>query len=206
MFSRFLRTNLLQTSYRANYACSLIRSYCLAGRIVQTNEIGQLDTVRSFHSSIAVFGGKDKKSNKSSNSSSESSASLPDVKTFDKAMIATVDWSVNEMGKLKVGAPTVDVFNSLPVPGHGTIGKLGQVVLKSSTKLVISLFEPSTANAVADALKNSSFKINPTIEGSNLLATIPKPSKEARDVMVKSAGRIAEKVKKSLFKLQSIIK
>eukprot|EP01031_Cornospumella_fuschlensis_P022277 gene22277-27240_t len=158
-------------------------------------------TLRLFHSSNVVCakkkGGKKDSDSDDDVGGSKPSVELPKVKMFEGSMDNTVKWILGELAKIKVGAITADMFANISLPGtsYGTVGKAGQVVMKTSSKLVVSVFDPTLTNAVADALKSAGFNLNPTIEGNNVLATIPRPSKEAREQMIANASKMAEKAK-----------
>ncbi len=150
---------------------------------------------RHFNSSAIAMSKNKKGASKGGNSEEAVPAvKLPEISKFEKNMDGTINWMTNEFAKLKVGRVSADLFTNLPVESYGTVGKAGQVTLKSNTKLVVSVYDPSIAKAVADAIRDCGLNLNPTIEGSNVMATIPRPSKESRDVMVKAANKLSEKV------------
>ncbi|RYH30054.1 ribosome-recycling factor [archaeon] len=162
-------------------------------------QLSSVVAIRSFHSSRSSYakkkGGK-KDSDEDDSSDGKSSVELPKVKAFESSMDNTVKWVLSELTKIKVGAITADMFANLPLSGtsYGTVGKAGQVLMKTSTKLVVSVYDPTLTTAVSDALKSAGFNLNPSIEGNNVNATIPRPSKEAREHMVANASKMAEKV------------
>jgi ribosome recycling factor len=135
-------------------------------------------------------GGKDK----GGDDDTAPAVKLPDIKVYEKSMDGTLNWVTNELSKMKIGRISADMFTNLPVESFGTVGKAGQVTLKSNTKLVVAVFDPSMTKPVADAIRACGLNLNPIVEGSNVMATIPKPSKESRDAMVKAAQKLAEKV------------
>jgi ribosome recycling factor len=48
--------------------------------------------------------------------------------------------------------------------------------------------------SVANAIQECGLALNPVIENNLVSVFIPKPSKESREVLVKTASRMAEKV------------
>jgi ribosome recycling factor len=119
---------------------------------------------------------------------------LPDVKSFEKQMDNSVSWFTSELEKIKVGRLTADVFANVSLESYGTIGKAGQVTMKSPTKLVVAVYDPAATKNVAEALRACGLGVNPSVEGSNVIISVPKPSKEARDTISKNASRLLEKV------------
>ena len=57
---------------------------------------------------------------------------------------------------------------------------------------------------IVKAIRDSSgMNLNPTTEGNLILVTVPKPSKESRESLIKEVAKIAEKVKSTLNVKQS---
>lgn len=57
---------------------------------------------------------------------------------------------------------------------------------------------------VADAIRGCGLSLNPTTDGNKISIVMPKPSAEARDNLVKLAGKAAEKVS-SLSRCDSLV-
>eukprot|EP01039_Chlorochromonas_danica_P003888 gene3888-4248_t len=153
---------------------------------------------RCYHASAIAAAPKGKKGGKNSSDSDGPAAELPKVRAYEQAMDNTVKWFQNELSKIKVGNVSVEMFANLPLPSsspYPTVGKAGQVVLKTSSKLVVSCFDAAATSVVAEALRNSGLNLSPAVEGTNVLANIPRPSKEAREMMVNNASKTAEKAK-----------
>ncbi len=69
-----------------------------------------------------------------------------------------------------------------------------QVTMKAANKISISVFDPDLIAGVSKALRDCNMNLSPTSEGNNISVVIPKPSKEAREGIVKLASKAAEKV------------
>lgn len=150
---------------------------------------------RLYHCSIISLGPKNKKSNNNNNDNNTSSTiTLPDVKDIKLKMEIYIDKYSKELSTLKIGIVSIDIFNNINVSSYGTISNLGQVTIKSATNININVFDPSTTKLICDAIKDAGLGLNPTIEGSNVTVFIPKPSKDSRELMKKSASKMAEKV------------
>ncbi len=119
---------------------------------------------------------------------------LPDVKTIDSKMDNGIHWLTSELDKIKVGRANLETFNTIAVESYGTLADAGQITMKGPSKVSIAVYDPSMVKAVTDALKGSGLGVNPTVEGNEVLVNVPKPSKEARDLMIKAASKLAEKV------------
>jgi hypothetical protein len=148
---------------------------------------------RLYHSSTISLGPKNKKSNNNDNNTG-STITLPDVKDIKLKMEIYIDKYSKELSTLKIGIVSIDIFNNINVSSYGTVSNLGQVTIKSATNININVFDPSTTKLICDAIKDAGLGLNPTIEGSNITVFIPKPSKDSRELMKKSASKMAEKV------------
>ena len=108
---------------------------------------------------------------------------------------------VAEFAKLRTGQANTELFKTIMVEAHGSrvpVSDAGQIAVKSPTKISIAVFDPALASNVANAIRDCGMSLNPTIEGNNIAVNVPKPSKETRDALVKTAGRIAEKTKQDV--------
>lgn len=161
-----------------------------------------LVATRNFHVSIPVHA-KNKKNNKGKGDDDDgdggAAVKLPEAKDLEKSMDKKIERLVEEFSKIRAGKASADMFNNIYVDNGGSkvkLAEVGQITMKSPTKLSISVFDPALATAVANSIRDAGLGINPSIEGSNnVVANIPKPSKESRDAYVKVASKAAEKYK-----------
>lgn len=127
---------------------------------------------------------------------------LPDTKLMDAAMEKKMARIVDEFMKLRSGQVNTEVFRSVMVDSGGSrlsVADSGQISVKSPTKMSISIFDPSLVQLVSDAIRDSGMGLNPTVEGNSVLMSMPKPSKEAKEALVRSARIIAERVSELQF-------
>ena len=129
---------------------------------------------------------------------SQAAMKLPDMKALEGQMDTKLQRMASEFAKLRTGQANTELFKTVTVEAHGariSVADAGQIAVKSSTKISIAVFDPALVANVANAIRDCGMSLNPTIEGNNVAVSIPKPSKETRDALVKTAGRIAEKVR-----------
>lgn len=134
------------------------------------------------------------KAKKDSKSADVEVTPLPDIKGADAHMERVISWLSGELAKFQVGKLGADAFGEIKVPSVGTVSSAGQLTMKGPSRLNIAIYDPELVNTVAVAIRESGFGVNPTVEGNNLVINIPKPSKEARDIMQKALSKIVEKV------------
>jgi ribosome recycling factor len=121
---------------------------------------------------------------------------LPDPKATDGAMDGALRRLAAEFSKLKAGAASADMFNDVTVDGYGALSNAGQVTVKSPTKIVVAVYDPSVSTLVADAIRKfTQNRLNPTVEGSLVNITVPKPSQESRDTVIKMLSKLGDKSK-----------
>jgi ribosome recycling factor len=89
------------------------------------------------------------------------------------------------------------MFNSVLVEGNGSrtpIPELAQISVKGANRIAISVFDPAMTVLVANAIRESGLNLTPEMDGNTINITIPKPSLEARNELVKVAAKAVEKV------------
>lgn len=102
----------------------------------------------------------------------------------------------SDFTKIKVGTASADMFSDIQMDGYGALSAAGQIAVLSSTSISITPYDPSIANAVADVIREyTANSINPTVEAGTVKISVPKPTKESRDNLVKMASKISEKCK-----------
>lgn len=161
-------------------------------RILSSYSYGFTCSAAHFHSSSYALASKKDKPAKS-----VVDVVLPDTKDLDLQMEKKITRLVDEFAKLRSGQANTEIFRTVMVESGGarvSVADAGQLSVKSPTKMSISVFDPSITNAVAEAIRECGMGLTPTIEGNNIVMSIPKPSKEAKEALVKTARVIADKV------------
>ena len=151
-------------------------------------------SVRCFHAS-ATASAKKGKGGKGDND--DTPVNLPDIKSMDVQMEKKISRLTDEFAKLRSGQPNTEIFRTLMIDSGGarvSVADAGQLTVKSPTKMSISVFDPSLVTSVSEAIRECGMGLTPIIEGNSVVMTIPKPSKEAKEALVKTAKAIADKV------------
>lgn len=123
---------------------------------------------------------------------------LPSAKDLEQVMDRKFARLSSEFAEMRGGRVTPDMFNHVSIEAHGTrisLHEVGQATLKTASKINISVYDPDLVSAVVKGIRESGHGLSPVSEGNNIVINVPKPSKEAREAMVKVAGRVAERVK-----------
>lgn len=173
---------------------------CMGQSLQQQITSCESTSVRSFHTTKVVEA-KAKKggSKKGDDEDGSGGAQLPSIADTKMSMDTIVDRFSSELSKLKVGKASVDIFRDIQVGSYGSVSSAGQVTVKSASSVAIAVYDPTMVKTVADAIKDCGLGFAPTIENSVVSVFIPKPSKESRDALAKSAGQLGEKVHRDHF-------
>jgi ribosome recycling factor len=153
----------------------------------------------------------DKKDKKSKDADEEESSDSPDspagaidTAPFIEKMENHVSYFTNELSGLRVGRPSPDMLNDIPIETAGmrvALKNLGQIYVKPPQSLLVSLYEPSDSleAAVCKSLNTAGLDLNPQVEVVNgvnaIVVPFPKATREVRDSLIKQTKAKAEESK-----------
>eukprot|EP01041_Mallomonas_annulata_P006780 gene6780-13734_t len=169
--------------------------------------INRDNAAREYHYSSSVWA-KPKKGKSTpalESSDDEEEIKLPDINDYEKLMDKRVVRLTDELSKLRGGKVSNDMFDHVLVEAYGSrvpVPETGQVTIKTPTKVSIAVFDPVVIQAVAKALTDCGMNLNPVVDGNMVEIIIPKPSKEAREGLIKTAAKAAEKSKTEVRQLR----
>lgn len=168
------------------------------------NPLLVMNSIREYHSTVQVMAKAKAKAKKGKISAEdgdeqiEIQVNLPKIDDYDNQMEKRITRLRDEFLKLRCGRVNSDMFDHVLVDAHGTrmrVSEAGQVIVKGPTKVSISVFDPTVVTFVAKAITDCGQNLNPVVEGNNVEIVIPKPSKEVRDGLIKTASKSCEKTK-----------
>lgn len=127
---------------------------------------------------------------------------LPNLEIVESKMNSRLAWLLEEYKSLRGSRVTADMFQSLVVQAYGSrtsLSNVAQTALKAPNRIHLSVYDPMLVQEVAAAIRDSGEgTINPLVQGVNITVTVPKPSKEQRDLTVRLAGKLSERVKQDI--------
>jgi ribosome recycling factor len=150
-------------------------------------------------------GGSSEDDDNDNNMEGKPPVKLPDMKELDGAMERKITRLADEFSKLRSGQVSAEIFKNVMVDCHGSrvsVSEAAQVSLKGPSKLTVSVYDPTLVSAVSNAIRDCGMNLNPTTEGNAILVTMPKPSKETRDAVLKTASKAAEKAKQDVRQIR----
>ena len=126
---------------------------------------------------------------------------IPDLDIYDDKLSKCFKRCTDELSKIRGGRPTADMFNHVKVEAYGSkmiLPEVGQSVLKTPTKLNITVFDPTLAQNVATAIRDLGISLNPSVEGNLVAFDVRRPSRDTRKLLVKNVKKVGEKTKQDI--------
>ena len=123
---------------------------------------------------------------------------LPDTDDVRNRMLKVVTATEQSFRAIRGAEPTPELFDSISVRAYGELTPLSsvaQVVIASPNQATLTCYDPETAAAVRDAVRDSGLNFNPRIEegdGGVVVVPIPKVSMETRKTLARQLGKAAE--------------
>lgn len=114
------------------------------------------------------------------------------------AMDKHIAHTKKELAKIRGAAADPAMLDHVQVVAYGETQPLkavSQIVLKSSTLLLVTPFDTSLCEAAANAIREAGLSLNPGVDGNSVKVPIPKPSAETREAALKVVSKIAEATK-----------
>ena len=122
---------------------------------------------------------------------------------FDAPLTSGLDKAVSgferSLGRMRGSGTSADLFEQCQVAAYGgfeALSSVAHVAVRSPTLVEIACFDPQLAKPVADAVRDiEGLSLNPTVNGSDVVVPVPRPSKEQRAALAKAAAQAAEAAK-----------
>ncbi|KAF7009772.1 hypothetical protein CFC21_024276 [Triticum aestivum] len=167
-----------------------------AARNLPTTQFFLLEIRRGF--------AKGKKSKNDSRSDTVEAA--PDIgPTVKSAATAQMDTAVialsRELSKLRTGRASPGMLDHIMVEtGDVKVGlsRIAVVSVLDSHTLSVMPYDPNTMKSIENAIASSPLGINPTPDGSRIIAAVPPLTKETMQAMCKVVTKSAEDFKQSI--------
>lgn len=123
---------------------------------------------------------------------------LPEMSTFSEKMDHRIQVLKENLSKIIGTRASADMLNHILIDFGGSkvsIKDVAQITLKNPTEITCAVYDPELVNSINQNILNSGQGFLPSVQGSNVVVGIPKPSQESRKASVKSASAMAEKSK-----------
>ncbi|KAJ1975981.1 hypothetical protein H4R35_002897 [Dimargaris xerosporica] len=147
---------------------------------------------------------KGKKRGKPANMSTESPVDSNlrlDMDLIKDKMHKTVMVFKKELGTLRVGVAQPSLLDRVKVTVNGTTAPLADVAsvsVKDPQTLLVIPSDPALMESIDRAIRNAQLGFNPSIQDTIIKVPVPRPTKEHRDNLLKSAKLLMEQFKSQI--------
>lgn len=191
-----LTRNWSSAFYRSEMSSSFPGSPALSLNI--NASICCMQPTSSYHSSsIRLAGkGKDKKSKNAKDEGDVTVVTLPAIKDIETNMNGRITRLEEEFKTIRGGKASADMFNHLRIDAFGSKFSLmgsAQVTVQTPVRVNIAVFDHSLVEPINDAIKKQ-MNLNPSVEGNNIVVTVPKTTNETKEILLKTVSKMADKV------------
>ncbi|MCB1084766.1 MAG: ribosome recycling factor [Chlamydiia bacterium] len=103
-----------------------------------------------------------------------------------------------ELKNLRTGRPNPSMLDNVAIEVYGAEMKMRDVATVSvadGNQLVVTPFDPSTANSIAKSIEKANLNLRPAVDGNVVRIPIPPMSEERRKEIAKDAREKGEKAK-----------
>ncbi|EFA79247.1 hypothetical protein PPL_07665 [Heterostelium album PN500] len=125
-----------------------------------------------------------------------------DLNTMKSSCDATVDFLRRGFGNIRCGRTGPELLDLITVEtpnGPMSMNQIAMVTIKDPLTLHLTLFDPSLLKHVEKALRSrSDLGMSPQIQDQFIKLTLPKPTQELRQNLIKSVNNLSEQAKVSI--------
>ncbi|XP_010875977.1 ribosome-recycling factor, mitochondrial [Esox lucius] len=130
--------------------------------------------------------------------------SLEEVKGEMATVLAALKDEFSRNLSIRTSPGALDHVVVSTADGKFPLNQLGQISMKSSQLIVVNMTSyPEATPAAVRALRESSMKLNPEVDGTIIRVPIPKVTREHRENLAKLAKQFSNKAKESLRRVRS---
>ena len=125
-----------------------------------------------------------------------------DIEKLKQEMDATMKGFETNLQKISIGRGDPRLFDKIYVPNkHTELSNIAQIIPKNANELSIKPFDPKDLEAALAALNLSEMKITTRKDGAGVInVTIPKPTQEFKNELIKQAKEFCEDAKQCIRK------
>lgn len=113
-------------------------------------------------------------------------------------MQKALDHYNDELKGMRTNRPSPSMLDNVPLEVYGTemrMRDVATVAVADGNQLVVTPFDPSTANSIAKGIEKANLNLMPAVDGNVVRVPIPPMSEERRKEIAKDAREKGEKTK-----------
>jgi ribosome recycling factor len=125
-----------------------------------------------------------------------------DIEKVKREMESSMKAFENNLQRISIGRGDPRIFDQIYVQSkHTTLSSIAQIIPKNANEITIKPFDPKDIEDTLTALNMSEIKINARKEGTEVISvSIPKPTQEFRNELIKQAKEFCEDTKQNIRK------
>ena len=115
-----------------------------------------------------------------------------------KSMEKAVEHYKDELKSMRTNRPSPNMLDNVVIEVYGSemrMRDVATVAVSDGNQLIITPFDPSTANSIAKSIEKANLNIMPAVDGNIVRVPIPPMSEERRKEIAKDAREKGEKAK-----------
>lgn len=119
-----------------------------------------------------------------------------DTTAYERSLTQALDLYKKELSGLRTGRASPGLLEPIEVDIQGvkrSLSACAAVSVRNPQQLTVSVFDATTVGLVAKAIKESPLSLESREEGDEIIVSIPRPTKQVIDNMIKLASQEAEK-------------
>lgn len=123
------------------------------------------------------------------------------ISEYKSKLEKAVDYLRSELSQIRTGRATPSLIENIQVDAYGakmTLKEVGSITLLDAQNLVISPWDRSLIQAVANAVRESELKLNPVDESDRVRVPVPSLTEERRKEFSKIASSKVEDCKNTM--------
>lgn len=119
----------------------------------------------------------------------------------EEQMEKSIDHLKNELRGVRTGRASTGLVEHVKIEAYGAMSdlkSLARLAVSEGTQIVVTPFDPSTANAIAKGIEAAGLGLNPQVDGKVVRINVPALSGDRRKQLVASVKQMGEQAKVSV--------
>ncbi len=124
---------------------------------------------------------------------------------FKESLDKTISFLKDELTQIRTGRATPAVLDSIRVDAYGSkmsLRELGNITVPDPSTLIIAPWDKGLLNTIAQAIRESSLKLEPIVEGDRVRLIFPGLTEERRQEFAKLVGEKVEACRQRIRKIR----
>ncbi len=124
---------------------------------------------------------------------------------FKESLDKTISFLKDELTQIRTGRATPAVLDSIRVDAYGSkmsLRELGNITVPDPSTLIVTPWDKSLLNTIAQAIRESSLRLEPIVEGDRVRLVFPGLTEERRQEFARLVGEKVEACRQRIRKIR----